>query len=676
MSFLSPWAALAVAAVVVPLLVLLYFLKLRRREAPVSSTLLWRRAVQDLQVNAPFQRLRRNLLLLLQLLVLAAGVLALARPVVQTSLSDEKRLVIVIDHSASMNAVEADGRTRLDHARTQARRLVRALNRTGSAWWRILSGVEPQTRVMLIAMAERAEVLSPFTANTSDLVRLIDAIEPTDAPTNVSEALSLAGAYLTRTRRDERPGPGQASGSLVLISDGAYEPPADISVRTRRVVLIPVGKATDNVAITSLRFRRNYERPEQVNVLVQVENFGSKTVSSDVSIYVDGVLRHVETVRLGPARKARTPPTATQRETEVASPVAGGAPPTVALSIALTLPDQAVIEARLAREDALACDNRASTIVPPPRRLSVLVVTKGNFFLERVLRALPLESRLFVTPQQYENAPEGAYARDGASRFDVVIFDGHDSQRLPTGNYLFFGGLPKVAGIEDAGLAEKFPILWWDEAHPVLRDVALEYVFVARGRRLRLPKEAEVLAEAAHGPVIAHYGARGRQYLLVSFTVQDSTWWNKVSFPIFLYNAIAYLGGAGTGEQDPTLRPGQTLAVPVPPSTAQVTIVRPDGRRDTIRVDADHVARYGDTSRVGVYTVERPGAPPLRVAVNLADPAESRITPRMPERLGGARVETEAGIQNEMPEVWRWAVLAALALLLLEWYIYTRRVMI
>ncbi len=108
MSFLNLWSALAIGAAVVSLLVLLYFLKLRRREQTVSSTLLWRRAVQDLQVNAPFQRLRRNLLLLLQLLVLAAGVLALARPVVQTPLARQKSLVLILDRSASMNVIEDD----------------------------------------------------------------------------------------------------------------------------------------------------------------------------------------------------------------------------------------------------------------------------------------------------------------------------------------------------------------------------------------------------------------------------------------------------------------------------------------------------------------------------------------------------------------------------------------
>src|SRR5205807_4156459 len=118
-SFLNPWAAVAAAAIAVPVLLVLYFLKLRRREMPVSSTLLWRKAIQDLQVNAPFQRLRRNLLLLLQLLLLALLCLALSRPVANFTPGAAKLTIILIDRSASMSADENfDGhpRTRLEEA--------------------------------------------------------------------------------------------------------------------------------------------------------------------------------------------------------------------------------------------------------------------------------------------------------------------------------------------------------------------------------------------------------------------------------------------------------------------------------------------------------------------------------------------------------------------------------
>ena len=114
-----------------PLLLLLYFLKLKRREVIVSSTLLWKRAVQDLQVNAPFQRLRRNLLLLLQLLALAAILVALAGPVLAWRRGPGQRYVLLIDRSASMNATDVKP-SRLDAAKEQAKVFIESM-RSGSA---------------------------------------------------------------------------------------------------------------------------------------------------------------------------------------------------------------------------------------------------------------------------------------------------------------------------------------------------------------------------------------------------------------------------------------------------------------------------------------------------------------------------------------------------------------
>src|ERR1700722_15634762 len=122
--FMNWGAALAGTAIAVPALLILYFLKLRRREMLVPSTLLWRKAIQDLQVNAPFQKLRRNLLLLLQLLLLLALLLALARPVLNYTPGAGPRSIILIDRSASMAATDISGKTRLDEAKRRAKDLV------------------------------------------------------------------------------------------------------------------------------------------------------------------------------------------------------------------------------------------------------------------------------------------------------------------------------------------------------------------------------------------------------------------------------------------------------------------------------------------------------------------------------------------------------------------------
>ena len=141
MEWLSPLVGLYAAAVAVPLLLLLYFLKLKRREVVVSSTLLWKRAVQDLQVNAPFQRLRRNLLLLLQLLALAAILIALAGPVLAWRRGPGQRYVVLIDRSASMNATDVKP-SRLDAAKEQAKVFIESM-RSGSV---VLSATGPTTR--------------------------------------------------------------------------------------------------------------------------------------------------------------------------------------------------------------------------------------------------------------------------------------------------------------------------------------------------------------------------------------------------------------------------------------------------------------------------------------------------------------------------------------------------
>src|SRR5271155_4301881 len=121
---LGGWFALAGVPVGI---IALYFLKLRRRPVRVPSTLLWRRSLEDLHVNSLFQRLRRNLLLFLQLLAVALAMLALAGPHVRGTGGQGQRFVLMIDNSASMTATDV-APTRLDKAKEAAKRVVSAMD--------------------------------------------------------------------------------------------------------------------------------------------------------------------------------------------------------------------------------------------------------------------------------------------------------------------------------------------------------------------------------------------------------------------------------------------------------------------------------------------------------------------------------------------------------------------
>src|SRR5438876_8943636 len=102
MNFLAP-AAFAFAAAI-PVVVVFYLLKRKRVVKLVSSTLLWQRFLAETQASAPFQRLRKNWLLILQLILLALTVFALSRPYFAAKAKPAQLRVVILDSSASMQA--------------------------------------------------------------------------------------------------------------------------------------------------------------------------------------------------------------------------------------------------------------------------------------------------------------------------------------------------------------------------------------------------------------------------------------------------------------------------------------------------------------------------------------------------------------------------------------------
>jgi hypothetical protein len=164
--------------------------------------------------------------------------------------------------------------------------------------------------------------------------------------------------------------------------------------------------------------------------------------------------------------------------------------------------------------------------------------------------------------------------------------------------------------------------------------------------------------------------------MVLTFPIEASNWWSKPSFPVFIYNTVRYLGGGAEGERGPT-RPGDTLRVPFPPEKKELMLTRPDRKTEKLLADAFGFSYFGGTDKAGIYRVD--GGLPGRdtFAVNVEDELESNIAPPQHTlKIADQTVKKLEMIKTATPEVWRWFMGAALLLVLFEWWVYNRRVML
>ena len=207
---LSPlqWAGLLT---IPPLIVLLYFLKLRREPIEVPSTYLWTRTVEDLHVNSIWQKLRRNLLLFLQLLLILFAILACLNPSWRGTKLEEDRFIFLIDNSASMSATDVRP-NRLGEAVRQASALVDDMKSSDVG--------------MIIAFSDSdgARTIQSYTDNKKLLKQKLTTIKSTHRRTDLKRALRFAAGLANPGRNAYDEGDAAAAdampATLFIFSDG------------------------------------------------------------------------------------------------------------------------------------------------------------------------------------------------------------------------------------------------------------------------------------------------------------------------------------------------------------------------------------------------------------------------------------------------------------------------
>jgi hypothetical protein len=658
---LNPWVAALAAAITIPLLVILYFLKLRRKEMTVSSTLLWRKAIQDLQVNAPFQKLKWSLLLLLQLILLALLSLALARPVANVTPSATHLTVILIDHSASMSTIEDFGgskRTRLEEAQRQAKELVDSMHRHDMA--------------TVIAFTDMAEVRQTFTSDPNGLKNAIDRIEPTDRRTKLALAYKLAESQTASFPEQQR---GNEAPGIFVYSDGRASDVKDVAVRGDLKYTKIGNDDTPNIGIVTFSAQRNYEHPEQVQVFARLANYGPAPVRTDVQLSIDGVVASDKTdLLLLPERWNDKDFPADKKDTTLVAKDSVSFPK-------LELLKAAVIKLEQTNKDALASDDAAIVVVPPPKPLAVLLVSEGNLYLERAINSMGLQKPDTLAPPLYEQKKPQQY--------DVIIFDRYEPKYMPSsGNFMWFDAIPpgsRVQAVKENGQPVILPatsILDWNREHPILRGLQLSKLVIDQSIKLQLPVEAEVLVESFKGPLIVLQHEGRSTHLICAFDLLQTNWPRRPSFPVFMDSAVQYLALGTDMDVRQSFQPGATPKIPrTDLQKIEAKLGKPlqeiklGGPMGSITVT---VPQNGDLvlpplDKVGLYTTDPPIPRLEKIAVSLLDASESNIEP-LEDLPNGISIATKGNGKSRL-ELWWWIIAcAALPLLFVEWWVYTRRV--
>ncbi|MEA2548415.1 MAG: hypothetical protein QOE42_1013, partial [Chloroflexota bacterium] len=683
--FASPLALLGL--LFVPAVVAMYLLRLRRTETIVPSTLLWQRLAADVEANAPWQKLRRSLLFLIQLLLVAILAFLAARPFVERPAGLARDLVLIIDTSASMAATDI-APDRLGAAKQAAIEALKDLPSGG--------------KVSVIEAGRTARIVATGSSDLGRVRQAIEGIRPTVGRGDLGDALALAQQLAIQS--------GDAE--VLVATDAALAVPPTTKVDAP-IRVLPVGdaKGSRNQAIVALAVRR---APSGVtsSVFVSVANLDVQTATRRVEVWGDDRLLETRTITIDAQARADV----------VIDNVGSVKDPVSIVDVRLVAGDAADTTAR---PDLLASDDRAWAVIPPARDRNILIVGPGDPYLETALSYLP-NSRLFaLTPAEY---PAGAARTDGTA-WDLIIFEGAVPAVLPSTPVLAIAppsssGLGEVTGtLTNPGIAT----LGTDE--PILRYVDLSTTHIASAQRLTLPAWARTVIPGPKGAPLLYSGVRaGLPTAVLAFEPRQSDLPLQVAFPILLANLTGELLG---GSEAPTaaVKPGDPVVLAVPAGASGLHVVAPDGQFVDLTPGAAGGLNvtYTRTDQLGIYVATpivaagasgSPGASisptptptagqsqsqgqgqgadptaPIRFAVELFEVGESACAPgpnRVLEDLGrpvvapgasggpgasagaGNAADPIATRPNARDELWIPLVLLVLVGLCVEWSFYHR----
>ncbi|MBM2803837.1 MAG: hypothetical protein HW419_1730 [Deltaproteobacteria bacterium] len=574
-------SALFLLAAALPLILFLHSLKPRGLKIATTTLFLWDRVLRERPLHTRLGwLLRKNLLLILQLLVATALIAALADPSLLHFGSPSGDLVVVLDLSASMKAKGRSGArgTRFEAARQEFLALV--------------DGMDAQQKMLVIGASTQPRLLAPFTSDKRRLRDLGRSIEATDAPGRVKDAILFAHAFLKRASADR----------VIVISDGAFtgaEEYAKAAAHLRFIKIDGLKDGIGNVGIIGFEVRRQPDRPSSAEIMVHVRNFTARAIKAPLTLSLGEKTLLREEIEIGAdgRRVLIYPVNADFKDS---------------LNGALT--------ARLEIDDDFATDNRAYLAVNDAPTVRVLYVGPGNPYLSNLLRLFANVE--LTTASRWETELAGAQKPS-----DVVIFDRVAVPALTQGNFILIDTVASNLPIRLEGKIQSPRVIAPLVKHAVTEGLSLGDLRVQEALRVGLAGDATVLARSAEGPLVFVMERAKLRLLFVGFDLAASDLPFRVAFPVLIHNVLEWFQPQRLEFPGQSAPAGTPFALRSPAGDSALEITLPSGKRESF-TDAPSPLLFADTFQSGFYEYKSAGRTG-RFAVNLFDESESNISPRL-----------------------------------------------
>lgn len=634
-------------------IVVLYILKLRRRQIRVPFGPLWARVLQTEQTSALFRALKRIISLLIQLLVVTLLVLALAHPSFPggqitgcSPVAEEEKpkiepsfTVVALDTSASMNATDVP-MGRFAAALAAARKV-------------LLDRVDGES-IMVAGIDTRFRPRSPFSTDIDFLEQQLLQLRPSDGGSDLINAFAGVRDVLA----------GKPNARLVLISDQALEWPTEESLSGLNIVHYPIGEPMTpkpNLAIVKLHVRPYLDDSLNYELYYEVKNFSDRTVKASLLLYANpdgrlaedfiqrGLLVRTEALEIAPNQSLT------------------GFVPNVEYP-GHQLMGRIVPAETDGFRDVLPTDDVAYGLVPERKRLRIQLVTEENYYLEAVLFVRENLSYVRIHPDEFQTT-------DG---FDVTIFDRFVPATPLKGNVLLIdpqGPQSPIAADGEVALPELTDL---DSKHPLNWKVSLVDLNIGSMRKWLPKPDDKVIVRSSEGdPAVVVFETPAIRAVAWAFDIRMSDLPLRYAFPVMILNTLRWFHR----EDDALLtgrRAGTDWAVPISATSETAVVTLPQGTPKSVPV-VDHKAIFFGES-MGVYSLVD-GDKTIPIAGNFANERESDLAARpIPGDTWAKRSNT---VYNRpaptlvdkwlTADLWKLCLLLALCILGVEWATYHRR---